>query len=102
MKIDFLNSKIVSLQSKPQISKSSFQIWKDGHLYMEIKDEKEANRMYDVIRNLFNPRVLKLIEIITVEKLRRDNDEIFKWVKVYTIVYMIVYMFAKNLTKLNI
>ena len=60
------------------MSKSKFEIWKDGHLYLTVEEEKHANEMFDVVRNVFNPRVLKLIEIVTVEKLRRDNDKVYE------------------------
>jgi len=60
------------------MSESKFEIWKDGHLYLKVEDKKEANRIYNLIRETFKPRVIKLYELVTVTKLRRDNDKIYE------------------------
>jgi hypothetical protein len=60
------------------MSESKFEIWKDGHLYLTVADEKDANRMYDVVKDTFKPRVIKLYELVTVTKLRRDNDKVYE------------------------
>ncbi len=60
------------------MSKSKFEIWKDGNLYLKVSDRKEANRLFRVIRDTFKPRVLQLYELVTVTKLLRDNEKVFK------------------------
>ena len=56
---------------------SKFEIWKDGHLYMKVEDRTEANRLFELVRETFKPRVIKLYEKITVTKLRRDNNKVY-------------------------
>jgi len=58
---------------------TKFEIWKDGHLFLTIGTRKDADRIYDLMRKLFNPkpRVVKLYEKVTTTKLLRDNDKVY-------------------------
>jgi len=62
------------------MTSNKYEVWKDGHLFLTIGTKKDADRIYDVMRNSFTPkpRVIQMYELVTTTKLLRDNDKVYK------------------------
>ena len=62
------------------MTSNKYKVWKDGHLFLTIGTKKDADRIYDVMRNSFTPkpRVIQMYELVTTTKLLRDNDKVYK------------------------